>query len=103
MTEYDAATELENLKQEIERLTEELEEASNQKIQAAQYGLQVLEEKHQLQRKYDELETMHDATKNELETVQMVSIPLFFGSSILAFLCKSCILASCHTTTFVHF
>ncbi|XP_052827767.1 protein bicaudal D isoform X1 [Octopus bimaculoides] len=55
------------LKGEVERLHAELAETTQQKLQAAQYGLDVLEEKQSLQHQYEDLESLYDATKNELE------------------------------------
>ncbi|GAB1607491.1 protein bicaudal D-like isoform X1 [Argonauta hians] len=55
------------LKGEVERLNAELAETTQQKLQAAQYGLDVLEEKQSLQHRYEDLESLYDSTKNELE------------------------------------
>lgn len=56
-----------DLKGEVERLSAELAETTQQKLQAAQYGLEVLEEKQHLQQQYEDLESIYDATKNELD------------------------------------
>lgn len=60
------------LKQEIERLSRELDQASCEKIQSAQYGLGLLEEKKGLLQKCEELESLYDNTKAELEITQEV-------------------------------
>lgn len=66
-------TTIEELKQEIERLTRELDQASSEKIQSAQYGLVLLEEKEALQQKCEELETLFENTRHELDITQEVS------------------------------
>ena len=55
------------LRQEVERLTRELDQASSEKVQSAQYGLVLLEEKKSLEQKNEELETLYENTKHELE------------------------------------
>lgn len=59
---------------EIERLSRELDQASSEKIQSAQYGLGLLEEKSLLEHKCEELETLYDNTRHELDITQEVSI-----------------------------
>lgn len=61
------------LKAEIERLTRELDQASAEKIQSAQYGLSLLEEKESLQQKCEELETLYENSKHDLQMTQEVS------------------------------
>lgn len=61
------------LKAEIERLGRELDQASSEKIQSAQLGLVLLEEKGSLQQRCDELESLYENTKHELEITQEVS------------------------------
>ena len=58
------------LRQEVDRLQRELDQTSSEKIQSAQYGLVLLEEKEQLEMRCDELETLFDTTKNELDVTQ---------------------------------
>ncbi|KAH9633224.1 hypothetical protein HF086_017779 [Spodoptera exigua] len=58
------------LKAEIERLGRELDQASSEKIQSAQLGLVLLEEKSSLQQRCDELESLYENTKHELEITQ---------------------------------
>ncbi|XP_063540607.1 protein bicaudal D [Cydia strobilella] len=58
------------LKAEIERLGRELDQASSEKIQSAQLGLVLLEEKSALQQRCDELETVFENTRHELEITQ---------------------------------
>lgn len=62
------------LKQEIERLTRELDQASSEKIQSAQYGLGLLEEKKSLLQRCEELESLYENTRNELDITQEVSV-----------------------------
>lgn len=66
--------EVNELRAEIERLTRELDQASSEKIQSAQYGLGLLEEKSQLQQKCEELETMYDNARHELDITQEVCV-----------------------------
>lgn len=61
------------LKAEIERLARELDQASSEKIQSAQLGLVLLEEKSSLQQRCDELESLYENTKHELDITQEVS------------------------------
>ncbi|XP_059615669.1 protein bicaudal D [Phlebotomus argentipes] len=62
-----AASEVDNLRAEVERLGRDLEIASSEKIQSAQYGLVLLEEKAHLQQKCEELETLYENTKHDLD------------------------------------
>lgn len=62
------------LKQEVERLTRELDQASSEKVQSAQYGLVLLEDKKGLQQKCEELETLYENTRHELDITVEVSI-----------------------------
>lgn len=68
---------LEELRTEIERLSRELDLASTEKIQSAQYGLALLEEKSALQQRSNDLETLYETTKHELEITQEVSAKLY--------------------------
>lgn len=61
------------LKAEIERLGRELDQASSEKIQSAQLGLVLLEEKSALQQRCDDLESLYENTKHELDITQEVS------------------------------
>lgn len=58
------------LKLEVERLQEELSLSAKEKHQSAEYGLHLLDEKERLQTRLDELETLHEATKTELEALR---------------------------------
>ena len=58
------------LKSEVDRLQRELDQTSSEKIQSAQYGLVLLEEKEQLEVRCDELETLFETTKNELDVTR---------------------------------
>lgn len=60
------------LRAEIERLARELDQASSEKIQSAKYGLGLLEEKCILQQKCEELETLYENAKQDLEQTQEV-------------------------------
>lgn len=66
------SSDVEALRAEIERLTRELDQASSEKIQSAQYGLVLLEEKGALQHKCEDLETLYENTKHELDITQEV-------------------------------
>jgi len=57
----------EELRLEVERLQRELDQTSSEKIQSAQYGLVLLEEKEQLEIRCEELETLYETTKNDLD------------------------------------
>lgn len=61
------------LRQEVERLTRELDQASSEKIQSAQYGLVLLEEKKTLEQKCEELESLYENTRHELDITVEVS------------------------------
>lgn len=65
---------VDELRIEIERLSRELDQASSEKIQSAQYGLGLLEEKSHLQDKCDELESLYENAKHELDITQEVSL-----------------------------
>ena len=58
------------LRSEVDRLQRELDQTSSEKIQSAQYGLVLLEEKEQLEIRCDELETLFETTKNELDVTR---------------------------------
>ncbi|XP_061384195.1 protein bicaudal D isoform X1 [Danaus plexippus] len=66
----DSDLSISELKAEIERLSRELDQASSEKIQSAQLGLVLLEEKSALQLRCDELETLYENTKHELDITQ---------------------------------
>lgn len=68
-----SSSSVEQLNAEIDRLTRELDQASSEKVQSAQYGLVLLEEKSLLEHKCDELESLYDNAKHELEITQEVS------------------------------
>lgn len=67
------ASTINELRQEIERLNRELDQASSEKIQSAQYGLGLLEEKENLLQRCEELESLYENTRNELDITQEVS------------------------------
>ena len=64
---------VDQLREEIERLQTELDDTTQEKVQAAQYGLAVLEEKQNLQQQYDELESLYETTRIELDCAKEVS------------------------------
>lgn len=70
------------LRHEIERLSRELDQASSEKIQSAQYGLGLLEEKGHLQHRCEELETLYENARHELDITQEVRV---FRSSSFTF------------------
>ncbi|XP_023174499.2 protein bicaudal D [Drosophila hydei] len=61
---------VEQLRMEVERLTRELDQVSSASAQSAQYGLSLLEEKSALEQKCEELETLYDNTRHELDITQ---------------------------------
>lgn len=64
-----------DMRAEIDRLARELDQASSEKIQSAKYGLGLLEEKCMLQQKCEELETLYENAKHDLEITQEVGGP----------------------------
>lgn len=56
------------LQEELERLSREFIEANEDRAKAAEYGIVLLEEKQALQSQNEELTSLFDATKRELET-----------------------------------
>lgn len=58
---------VDSLKDTIESLTAKLNEANEERAQAAEYGLVVLEEKQALQLQQEELNSLYESTKRELE------------------------------------
>jgi protein bicaudal D len=75
---------VEELKQEIERLRRELDQAVSEKIQSAHYGLVLLEEKDGLALKCEELESLYENSKHELEITQEVSYMTYRLKSLYA-------------------
>lgn len=68
---------VEALRGEIERLSRELDQASSEKIQSAQYGLVLLEEKSQLKNRCEDLESLYENTRHELDiTLEVRSLNL---------------------------
>ncbi|XP_054278386.1 protein bicaudal D [Macrosteles quadrilineatus] len=68
--EHNVQDNVNELKQEIERLSRELDQASSEKIQSAQYGLVLLDEKETLLSKCEELESLYENARHELEITQ---------------------------------
>lgn len=69
-----SAKTLEELRLEVDRLTCELDQATSERAQSAQYGLSLLEEKSHLAQKVEELETLYDNAKHDLDITKEVSI-----------------------------
>lgn len=63
---------VEILSLEIERLTRELDQTNSEKIQSAQYGIVLLEEKENLQRRCEDLETLFENARHELALTREV-------------------------------
>ncbi|EDW03942.1 protein bicaudal D [Drosophila grimshawi] len=66
----DTETVVGDLRMEVERLTRELDQVTSASAQSAEYGLSLLEEKSALQQKCEELETLYDNTRHELDITQ---------------------------------
>lgn len=64
------------LKQEIESLNRKLDQASSENVQSAQYGLGLLEEKQSLLLRCEELESLYENTRHELDITQQVGTVL---------------------------
>ncbi|KAF7996842.1 hypothetical protein HCN44_002488 [Aphidius gifuensis] len=64
------ATTNDELRSEIERLSRELDLASTEKIQSAQYGLALLEEKSTLEQRCNDLESLYENARHDLEITQ---------------------------------
>lgn len=64
---------VDELRMEVERLTRELDQATSERAQSAQYGLSLLEEKSALEQRVEELETLYDNAKHELDITHEVS------------------------------
>ena len=77
------------LQEELERLNKEIVEANEDRAKAAEYGIVLLEEKQALQHQNEELNSLFDATKRELETAVDVSaracVACYFGRETCAF------------------
>ena len=61
---------MERLRLENVRLHQELDQTSSEKIQSAQYGLVLLEEKEGLEARCQQLETLFENTKHDLQVTQ---------------------------------
>ncbi|KAK3927546.1 Protein bicaudal D [Frankliniella fusca] len=62
--------EVEELRREVERISRELDQAVAEKNQAAKYGLGLLEETKTLKQRCEELETLYENTRHELDITQ---------------------------------
>ena len=77
---------MEALQEELQRLNKEVIEANEDRAKAAEYGIVLLEEKQALQSQNEELNSLFDATKRELETAVEVSgesAVIYIGTSRL--------------------
>ena len=85
-TEHNSPSELQA---EIDRLAQELDLASTEKIQSAQYGLALLEEKSALEQRCNDLESLYENARHDLEITQEVtvlsSISIRYASSFSSF------------------
>ena len=68
---------IEELRLEAERLSRQLDQAASERAQSAQYGLSLLEEKLSLEQKCEELETLYDHAKHELDITQEVGFEYY--------------------------
>lgn len=62
------------LQEELERLNKEIIEANEDRAKAAEYGIVLLEQKQALQCQNEELNSLYDTTRRELETAVDVSV-----------------------------
>lgn len=78
------------LRDEIHRLQQELDDTTKEKLQAAEYGLVVLEEKQQLQQQCEELESLYETAKHELDCAKEVcdSLKICLFYSIKLEICR---------------
>lgn len=69
-----SSSEVEDLRRENERLGRELDEAVAERNQSAQYGLGLLEETKSLKQRCEQLETLYENTRHELDITQEVPV-----------------------------
>ena len=82
---------VDSLKETIVSLTARLNEANEERAQAAEYGLVVLEEKQALQLQQEELNSLYESTKRELEASTLVG----FLYSLTCVLCVCACVRAC--------
>lgn len=71
MTDIEKVTaERDSLQLQVDRLQEELTQSIQKQHYSAQYGLGLLDEKEKLRLQYEELETLHENSKTELESLR---------------------------------
>ena len=70
---HHSLNDIQSLREELTRLNTELIQASEERAQAAEYGLVLLEEKQNLQIQLEELSSLYESTKRELENSTDVS------------------------------
>jgi protein bicaudal D len=73
LTTADNKMELLSLQDDYQRLNEEFLRANEERAKAAEYGLVLLEEKQQLQCKSEELMSLYEISKQELDASSTVS------------------------------
>ena len=66
-------SDIQSLREELAKINAELVQASEERAQAAEYGLVILEEKQNLQIQLEELSSLYESTKRELENSTDVS------------------------------
>lgn len=59
------------LRKEVDRLQEELAVTSKEKTQSAELGLQLLDQRDELEKRLEELETAYDGARSELEAMRV--------------------------------
>ena len=70
---HHALDDIQSLREELAKINADLLQASEERAQAAEYGLVVLEEKQNLQIQFEELSSLYESTKRELENSTDVS------------------------------
>ena len=82
---HHSLNDIQSLRDELAKINTELIQASEERAQAAEYGLVVLEEKQNLQIQFEELSSLYESTKRELENSTDVSEPLFVKESMIKY------------------
>lgn len=77
----DLPNDVTELQEMVRTLQSELAQTSQERVQAAEYGLSILEERNNLQTSYEELESVYENTKHELECAQEVTKESFINFS----------------------
>ena len=82
---HHSLNDIQSLRDELAKINTELIQASEERAQAAEYGLVVLEEKQNLQIQFEELSSLYESTKRELENSTDVSGLLFVKESMIMY------------------